>query len=98
MPEHFDAERILSLPGKTKDDVDRINRKLRARVNVLEERLDKQKNIRYWDINSVMNVLRGGSDTTDFFSFMEHRAGELNRDGKVNYADMMLRTLNHLCF
>lgn len=90
----FDGEHGLILPGGdySADNADKANRKIQIITGQLATKVDKQQNLRFMDMASLMEVLRDKRQSNDFYAIMDRRIEKLRREGKTNYAGLFETT------
>jgi len=95
-PKYFDAKTGTVKTGGpySKDEVDKINNKLQIKLGIMADKAEKQKNIRFMDIGSLMKILRDKHREYDFFGLAEERINKYKKLGNLNYMDLFKFTKN----
>ena len=92
---NFDQEHGLILPGggTSADDADKANRRIQIRLGLMATKIEKQTNLRFLDIVSLMEILRDRHPSNDFYALIDRRIEQLRKSGN-RYADMFNTTKN----
>jgi integrase len=91
----FDKKSELILPGGgfSADDADTANLKIQIQKGQLATKIDKQSNLRFLDMVSLMEILRDRHPANDFYALIDRRIDQLRKAGN-RYADMFNTTKN----
>ena len=91
----FDKKSELILPGGgySADDADTANLKIQIQKGQLATKIDKQNNLRFLDMVSLMEILRDRHPANDFYALIDRRIEQLRKAGN-RYADMFNTTKN----
>lgn len=94
LPKYFDKKTGLVKYGgaKTNDDVDKINSKLLIQIGVMADKAEKQRNVEFMDISSLVRILRDKHREMDFFAVIDSLIAEKKKDGSLNYAGSFITT------
>ena len=92
---NFDQENERILPGGryNADDADKANRKILILLGQMAAKVDKQANLRFLDMASLMEILRDRHPSNDFYALIDRRIAQLRKAGN-RYADMFNTTKN----
>ena len=87
LPKYFDNKAGIIKPGGqySKDEANKINGKLLIKMGVMADKSEKQKNIEYMDVISLMMILRDKHREFDFFALIDERIETLRKLGNINY-------------
>lgn len=76
----FDKKAELILPGGglSADDADKANLKIQIQKGLLATKMDKQTNLRFLDMVSLMEILRDRHQANDFYALIDRRISKFN--------------------
>lgn len=91
----FDRKGGLILPGGdfSADDADTANLNILIQKGQLATKIGNQKNLRFLDMVSLMEILRDRHPANDFYALIDRRIEQLRKAGN-RYADMFNTTKN----
>jgi len=87
---------ILSGEGRSADEADKANLKIQVLKGHLAAKVEKQLNLRYLDIISLMEILRDKHQANDFYALIDRRIEKLKREGNGSYARLFFTTKNSI--
>lgn len=95
---HFDkkAERILPGGDHSADDADKANLKIQISKGIMASKVEKQANLRFLPIASLMEILRDKHPANDFYALIDRRIEQLKKAGNDGYARMFYTTKNSI--
>jgi integrase len=94
IPKYFDKKTgIIKIGGPySKNDADHINGKLQIQIGIMADKAEKQRNINFMDIGSLMKILRDKHREIDFFALIDDRIENCRKLGNHNYKDSFKST------
>ena len=94
LPKSFDDKTGRILPGGEydKDKAEEANNKIQIKKGIMLQKVERQKNVRFMDISSLMAILRDKRAEYDLYAMLDARVRKFEKAGNMNYRDLMKKT------